>query len=91
VVPRIDFPNGIVIEDQSFALILFIMQPMFLTNSFVERHTSGGSNTFGHLRLNHYRLSRKARDGFHIVMLFRRLNSVRVSALSFVFVGQNFI
>src|SRR6266436_7521071 len=41
-VRRIDFPAGVVIKDQAFALVLLVAQPMFLTNSVIERHDRGG-------------------------------------------------
>ncbi len=96
----LDFPTGVVIKNQIFALVLLVTQPMFLTNSLIERHAREGSNAFGYLRLNHYCLSRRYQctrrvpasgSGRGTVMLFRQLNSVRVFALSLVLVGQNFI
>lgn len=95
----LDFPTGVVIKNQTFALVLLVTQPMFLTNSLIERHASGGRDAFGYLRLNHYCLSRRYQHARRVptsgsggtVMLFRQLGSGRVFALSLVLVNQNSI
>jgi hypothetical protein len=87
-----DFPTGVVIKNQTFPFVLLVAQPMFLTNSLIERHASGGV-TFSAISCP---ITIACQEGIDVcdgfpasvpggtVMLFRQLHSVRVFALSLV-------